>query len=82
MCRKILILRAKFCFVSLQNNIPFRKEKLKKFKETRFGARSVYNLNVSTRLKICYLDPVSKIDLTFWAIHVPKDSALGVTNIW
>jgi len=65
MCRKILISRAKFCFVSLQNNIPYRKEKLKKIKETRFGARSIYNLNVSTRLTLCYLDPMSKIDLTF-----------------
>ena len=65
MCRKILFSRAKFCFVSLQNNVPFREEKLKKIKEPRFGARSIYILSVSGRLTQRYLDLMSKTDVTF-----------------
>jgi len=64
MYRQILISRAKFCFVSLQNNTPIRKEKLKKMKETRFEGK-IFNLKVSARLTLCYLDTVSEIGLTF-----------------
>lgn len=42
-----------------------RKAELKKIKETRFGARSIYILSVTARLTRCYLDPMSTTDLTF-----------------